>query len=190
MTDRKFWEGKYHNSETGWDRNGTSPALTSWLHTLAPCRILIPGCGYGHEVIELARHGFEVTAIDIAEPAIKHMQKQLKVEGLNATLIQGDLFDLKLEPFDAIYEQTCLCALQPTQWAKYARWLHSHLKQHGKLLAMFMQTGAGGGPPFHCDIEEMKLLFSSDLWQWPESGGGIIAHPSGRHEISLVLERL
>ncbi len=190
MADRKFWESKYHNSETGWDRSGISPALTHWLDKLTPCRILVPGCGYGHEVIELARRGFDVTAIDIATPAIVHMQAALEKENLTATLIHGDLFDLELEPFDAIYEQTCLCALQPSQWESYMRWLYKHLKQHGELLAMLMQTGAEGGPPFHCDVEEMKLLFSSDLWQWPESGGETVPHPSGRHEIGFTLERL
>lgn len=69
MTDRTFWENKYHNSEIGWDRGEMSPALNHWLKELTPCRIAVPGCGRGHEVIELARRGFDVTAIDIAEPA-------------------------------------------------------------------------------------------------------------------------
>jgi len=190
MTDRVFWESKYHNRETGWDRGSHSPALTTWLKELKPCRILIPGCGRGHEAIELARRDFDVTAVDIATPAIEHMQAALDKEGLTASLIHGDLFDLDLEPFDAIYEQTCLCALQPTRWPDYEQWLYNHLKPGGQLFALFMQTNAEGGPPFHCDVTEMKTLFATSRWQWPESDGTNVAHPSGRHELAHLLIRI
>lgn len=190
MTDRHFWEGKYHNNETGWDRGDISPALTDWFEKLKPCRILIPGCGRGYEVMELARRGFDVTGVDIATPAIEHMQSELDCKGISATLIHGDLFELELDPFDAIYEQTCLCALQPKQWPAYETWLHNHLKPGGQLLAMFMQTGQEGGPPFHCDLSEMKLLFDSSRWKWPDSDGDSVPHPSGRHELAHLLARI
>jgi hypothetical protein len=48
------------------------------------------------------------------------------------------------QPFDAIYEQTCLCALHPDHWAAYARQLHAWLRPAGTLWAMFMQTLAAG----------------------------------------------
>ncbi|GAV21056.1 magnesium-protoporphyrin O-methyltransferase [Mariprofundus micogutta] len=189
MTDRAFWEAKYENKETGWDRGGFSPALSTWLETLEPCRILVPGCGRGHEVIELARRGFDVVAVDVATPAINHMQAMLEKEKLSATLIHADLFELELEPFDAIYEQTCLCALQPTQWEKYEQWLHTQLKPGGQLLALFMQTGAEGGPPFHCDLSTMKPLFDVSRWQWPDNNETVV-HPSGRHELAHLLIRI
>ncbi|ATX81269.1 Thiopurine S-methyltransferase (TPMT) [Mariprofundus ferrinatatus] len=189
MSNRAFWEGKYHNNETGWDRGNASPALLDWLKELEPCRILVPGCGRGHEVIELARRGFDVTAVDIATPAIDHMQAMLEKERLTATLIHGDLFELILEPFDAIYEQTCLCALQPEQWPAYEQWLYTHLKPGGQLLALFMQTGAEGGPPFHCDVSDMSYLFSDSRWQWPDNGNEV-PHPSGRFELAHLLIRI
>jgi len=190
MTDKAFWEAKYRNNETGWDRGGHSPALSAWLEKLEPCRILIPGCGRGYEAIELARRGFDVTAIDIATPAINHMQAELEKEKLSASLIHGDLFELDLAPFDAIYEQTCLCALQPAQWPEYEQWLHAHLKPGGQLLALFMQTNKESGPPFHCDVSEMKALFDTSRWQWPESKGEAVPHPSGRHELAHLLIRI
>jgi len=189
MTDKAFWEGKYANGETGWDRGDASPALLDWLKTLKPCRILVPGCGRGHEVIELARRGFDVTAVDIATPAIDHMQSMLEKENLSATLIHADMFDLELAPFDAVYEQTCLCAIQPAQREEYEQWLYNHLKPGGQLLALFMQTGAEGGPPFHCDLSDMTSLFDASRWQWSESDGDTVAHPSGRHELAHLLIR-
>jgi hypothetical protein len=187
LTDRAFWEAKYRSQEMGWDRGGSSPALSIWLKELHPCRILIPGCGHGHEVIELALHGFEVTGLDIAAPAIEHLQAELDKEELTATLIHGDLFDLNLGPFDAIYEQTCLCAMQPKLWPAYEHWLHSHLKPGGQLLALFMQTNSEGGPPFHCGIPEMKTLFALSRWHWPEHKGKAVPHPLGHHELAHLL---
>lgn len=187
---KAFWEGKYHNNETGWDRGASSPALSSWLNDLKPCRIAVPGCGRGHEVIELARRGFDVTGIDIATPAIEHMQAELDREGLSASLIHGDLFELELDPFDAIYEQTCLCAIQPEQREAYEQWLFNHLKPGGQLLALFMQTGVDGGPPFHCAIPNMNALFDTSRWQWPKSDGHSVPHPSDRHELAHLLIRI
>ena len=189
MTNKAFWEAKYDNHDMGWDRGAPSPALSIWLKELKPCRILIPGCGHGHEVIELAGLGFDVTGIDIATQAIAHLQAELGSKRLTATLVHADLFETELSPFDAIYEQTCLCAMPPAKWRDYEQWLYRHLKPGGKLLALFMQTGAEGGPPFHCDIGEMRGLFVPERWQWPAPVGDTVLHPSGRHEIACRLIR-
>ena len=55
----------------------------------APCRISVTGCGSGHDVAELARRRLDVT------------QRRPSV------------------PFDAAYEQTCLCAMHPAHWRRY-----------------------------------------------------------------------
>jgi len=39
--------------------------------------------------------------------------------------------------FDAIYEQTCLCALYPDRWRQYADQLHRWLAPGGRLYALF-----------------------------------------------------
>lgn len=186
------WENRYQNKQMGWDRGAASPALLAWLESgdLQPCRILIPGCGLGHEVVELARRGFEVTAIDIAPSAIRHLQEVLTRESLSANVIFGDLFEYTArQPFDAIYEQTCLCALPPHTLETYEARLYEWLRPGGQVLAMFMQTGKEGGPPFHCDIQAMQVLFSQDRWQWSDAPIDVVDHPSGRHELARVLKR-
>lgn len=66
-----FWEQRYQTGDILWDRGAVSPALVDWFETgaLTPCRVLVPGCGRGYEVLELARLGFEVTALDYADRA-------------------------------------------------------------------------------------------------------------------------
>jgi len=58
------WEQRYQQGETGWDRGQPSPALHQWLEqgVLKPGRILIPGCGRGHEALAMAAAGAAVRA--------------------------------------------------------------------------------------------------------------------------------
>jgi len=191
VTPEEQWEGRYLRGEMGWDRGGINPLMESWMAASLPSAacVLIPGCGHGYEVIELARMGFAVTGIDIAPTPVARMRRTLAAEGLNADVIQTDMFAYTpLKPFDAVYEQTSLCAIEPEQRIEYERKLHGWLRPGGSLFALFMQTGAEGGPPFHCDIDDMRQLFPLSRWQWDEREKHS-AHPSGRHELGYQLIR-
>ena len=186
------WEEKYQANTIPWDRGGSSPALHRWLEAdaLSQGRILVPGCGHGHEALELARHGLLVTALDIAPTALKHLETELAAAGLSAERVCADALNWRPDkPFDAIYEQTCLCALQPDQWPDYERQLFAWLRPGGHLYALFMQTGREGGPPFHCDLADMRALFPSDRWTWPATEPERVNHPNGLFELATVLAR-
>ncbi len=196
MTNRDAlseWENRYLDGRTGFDRGEASPALSLWIEnrTLKPCRLLVPGCGRGHEVVAFVKAGFEVTAIDIAPSAIAALREKLEAADLSASLVLGDFFDWQPDqPFDAIYEQTSLCAIPPEMRSDYEEQLGRWLKSGGILAALFMQTHRDGGPPFHCDMDEMRRLFDPDRWNWSTSSDANIAHPSGGiFEIPTVLTR-
>ena len=93
MSDADVWEARYRRGETGWDRGKVSPALYHWLDSgvVTPCRILVPGCGRGHEVIQLAAAGFDVLTVDIAPSAVASVRKLLEKEALRAQVIEADL---------------------------------------------------------------------------------------------------
>lgn len=189
--DSNYWQNRYDQGQTGWDRGEASPALRHWLESsqLKPCRILVPGCGRGHEVVALAAAGFDVTAIDFAPSAIEALHSQLDARGLKATLVQADLFDYQpTQPFDAVYEQTCLCAIKPKQREAYEQQLAGWLKSGGKLYALFMQSGSQDGPPFPCPPEAMQSLFAAERWKWPVELTPI-PHPAQLIEFAGVLER-
>ncbi len=189
---RNEWEGLYQQGQTGWDRAKASPNLLYWLENecLKPCRILVPGCGNGHEVLVLAEKGFDVVAIDIASTPIKNLRKELKARQLNAELIQADFFSWELDKhFDAIYEQTSLCALYPDEWAEYEKCLYKWLKPKGKLFAQFMQTEHESGPPFHCDVLAMADLFAEHRWLWSRQHETQVIHSDAKYEKIYMLER-
>ncbi len=186
------WEGRYRAGLTRWDRGSVCPALIQWLAsgTLSPGRILVPGCGRGYEVACLADRGFRVTAVDIAPSAVQTLKGLLAARGLAAKAFVADLFDWEPgEVFDAVYEQTCLCAFPPDLWDDYAAGLARWLKPGGTLCALFMQTGAAGGPPYHCEVAEMQSLFSAKHWIWSETEPLRVPHPTGLHEVGYVLRR-
>ncbi|MFV2057719.1 MAG: methyltransferase domain-containing protein [Thiohalomonadales bacterium] len=193
MQSSNDWEDRYQQGQTGWDRGEVSPNLLYWIDTeiFAPCRILIPGCGNGHEVLVLAEKGFDVVAIDIAETPIVNLKHALKTKQLSAQLIQTDFFTWQSEkPFDAIYEQTSLCALPPEKWIEYEKCLHKWLKPSGKILAQFMQTGQEGGPPFHCDIRAMADLFTAQRWRWSDEHETTVVHSESLYEKMVLLEKI
>lgn len=193
MREAHEWEARYREGNTGWDRGGASPALEAWLtagELPSPCRTLIPGCGRGHEILALARRGVAVTGIDFAPSAIAHVRQALSREGLHAELLQADVMAWQPEtPYDAVYEQTCLCALPEDAWPGYAARLHAWLRPGGRLYALFMQTGQAGGPPRHCDLLQMRRIFDEERWHWPETEPMFVPHRNGRFELGYMLTR-
>ncbi|HET6195855.1 MAG TPA: methyltransferase domain-containing protein [Acetobacteraceae bacterium] len=186
------WESRYRDKTAGWERHGINPAFLAWRDSgaLAPCRILIPGGGRSLEPLALAEAGFEVTVVDAAPSAVAAQRAHFERLKLRAQVEQADLFAWDpVSPFDAVYDQTCLCALPPGLWPSYARRLHRWLRPDGTLFILFMQSDRPSGPPFHCPIEAMRRLFAAPAWRWPDTVPGLVAHPSGLTEQPAALHR-
>jgi len=194
----KFWQERFEKKETGWDRGGTSPQLLAWLNSgvLQPCRIGVPGCGSGWEVAELAKRGFDVIGLDYTAAAVEKTRSLVEAQGLMAKVLQTDVLSYQPEAkFDAIYEQTCLCAIHPEHWLEYSQQLHQWLKPQGSLWVLYMQMirsdateqGFIQGPPYHCDINAMRALFPEKKWLWPKPPYAKVLHPNHSHELALRL---
>jgi len=195
--ETKFWNDCYADGKTGWDRGEVHPALPTWLESglLTPCDIIVPGCGRGYEVVELAENGFNVTAIDIANEPVQQLREQLGGYEANSQVVQESIFDFQpTRPVDAVYEQTCLCAIDPAQRPQYEQVVYDWLKPSGKLFVLFVQKteSPNEGPPFHCDLKEMRELFPESRWSWPSASETPprFEHPSGKlFELAHVLTK-
>jgi len=195
----EFWQNRFEAGQTVWDRGEVNPQLRTWLAAgaMRPGRICVPGCGSGWEVAELAGRGFDVTAIDYAPAAIERTSALLAQDRLKARVVQADVLGWRPElPFDAVYEQTCLCALHPDHWVAYAAQVRSWLLPGGTLWALFMQAPRPGsvegrveGPPYHCDINAMRAAFPAEQWDWPKPPYPIVPHPMGATELAVSLAR-
>ena len=181
--DTHFWQQRYLTQQTPWDDGADDPELLGWLsdgHLRAQdAPVLVPGCGSGRDLPLLAARGIAVTGIDYTPAAVALTRERLARAGLVAPLAQVEHADvlnwLPPAPVGAVIERTCLCALHPEHWLRYAQQLHAWLLPGGRLFAQFEQAAraeaAEGwvvGPPYHCDINAMRALFSADHWAWPE----------------------
>jgi len=185
------WESRYRDGATGWERPGLNPSFVTWRETgaLAPCRILVPGAGRSPEPLALAEAGFDVTLVDASATAVATQRARLERLHVKAQVAQADL--LRWEPsaqFDAVYDQGCLCALPPTLWPDYAARLHRWLRSGGTLFILLMQSTRAGGPPFHCDLAAMHVLFHDTHWLWPQALPPAQEHSPGLAEQQAVLQ--
>lgn len=179
-----FWENRFQEDRTPWERVGLHPAFHAWRESgeLSPCRILIPGAGRSPEPAALLEAGFDVVALDLAESAVKVQAARL---GVDRAVAADALLWSPQEAFDVIYDQTCLCALPPELWPAYEMQLRRWIRPGGRLFVLFMQTGREGGPPFDCPIPSMRKLFSN--WIWPAGMAEGIGHALGGSELPTVL---
>src|SRR4051812_28345531 len=131
------WEAQYQKSETPWDKGGPSPGLLDFLaSTQIRGRVLVPGCGAGHDVRALASHGAEPVGLDIAPSAITAAEAIPRTG--KEQYVCGNLFALPAElrgAFDWVWEHTCFCAIDPTLREAYAERVHGALKPDGQFLA-------------------------------------------------------
>ncbi len=189
---RPNWDALFQEGRTPWQREGLNPAYHNWKKygTLVPGRILVPGCGGSHEVLALAQAGFDVTALDLSETAIAYQREHLDEAGLEAQFETDDVLTwIPNHTFDMIYDQTCLCALVPSDRHHYERQLHLWLKHEGKLLMLFMQTGEEGGPPYDCHLGDMHELFPEERWHWSAPPYFRSNHSGQMYEYAVVLTR-
>lgn len=198
--DVAFRERRFAAGDLPWDRGEPNPQLTAWLadRSLRSGRIAVPGCGSGHEVEALARAGFEVTALDYAHGAVALTRNRLALASLQAEVIQADVLHWRPRTaLDAIYEQTCLCALHPDEWTRYAARLAAWLRPGGQLALLAMQAAREGGhdghvegPPYHVDINALRALLPGRHWIWPRAPYVRVPHPTQDwFELALVLTR-
>lgn len=196
--NQDFWRERFASGQTAWDRGSPHPQLLGWLAEglIKPgLRVVVPGCGRGHELVALGQAGVTALGLDYTPAAVEIARANLgrlpgSVEQADVLLWQAP------EPLDIVYEQTCLCALHPDHWQRYATQLHTWLKPGGLLLALFMQArrenGAQGfveGPPYHGDINAMRALFPAAQWDWPAPPYATHAHSQGWFELAVVLRR-
>jgi SAM-dependent methyltransferase len=148
-TRPQFWDVRYLGGMTPWDGAGVPAQLELWLEsrsTGAPLKVLVPGCGAGHEVRAFAARGHEVLAIDFADAAIEAARRALGP--LATRLRKADFFDFEAAPFDLVYERAFLCALPRRLWPQWAARVAELLRPGGELAGFFYLDDNDRGPPF------------------------------------------
>ncbi|HTL67038.1 MAG TPA: methyltransferase domain-containing protein [Lacunisphaera sp.] len=153
-----FWNSRFQAGKTPWDFGGVPAGLKKYLkhrpkgsNPAARPRVLIPGCGSGHEITTFAAAGFDVTALDMAATAVELARKNAGPE-LAPHVLKGNFFDhdFPAASFDVIYERTFLCSITPDRRPAYRDRVAQLLKYRGTLLGFFYYQPPvpADGPPF------------------------------------------
>jgi SAM-dependent methyltransferase len=165
--DQAFWQGVYDAQDTKFDVGGPSAPLVDWLDRERPVagRAIVPGCGRGHDVIELARRGWDALGVDFAPSAVADSTAAARRAGLSsARFLQADIFGLTAEhdgQYDLLYEQTCYCAIEPRRRDEYAQLATRLVKPGGLMVFLIYPLDARvGGPPFNVGLDEVPLRFA------------------------------
>lgn len=182
------WETRYQTGDTPWEKGEAAPPLMEWLAQYElDGRILVPGCGSGHDVRALARAGADPVGIDIAPSAIQRAAALPRAGG--EVYEVADLFALPehlTDTFDWVFEHTCFCAIDPVRRADYVAAVTAALKPGGRLLAIFYidPGNDNDGPPFGVSHNEIDRLFCG-MFEMITSYVPRLAYP-GREDRELV----
>jgi SAM-dependent methyltransferase len=162
------WEARYVAGETPWDKGAPHPALVDWLKENAmPGRVLVPGCGAGHDVRAISRgDASQVVGVDLSLTAIRHAHT-LGGKG-NEQYVVGDFLagEPFEKPFDWIFEHTCFCAIPPMRRVDYVQAAANALGFGGHLVAVFFthpDNDDPHSPPFACSVEELDAFFGGQF---------------------------
>lgn len=147
-----------------WEKGEPSPGLVDFLAGnpgLKRGRVLVPGCGTGHDARAWAQAGFEVTGLDLAPSAIRLATERTRAAGLAAEFRAGNFLD---DPspgeFDWVFEHTLFCAIPVARRDDYVPAVARALKPGGQFLAVHYMICDADGPPFGVAQPELMQRFS------------------------------
>lgn len=103
-------------------------------------RLLEPGCGSGRLVVEMASRGYDVTGLDLSQPMLDYMSKELKKKQLSAAAVLGDMTAMKFKKkFDSAFctFNTFRHMIDEANALKHLRSVADNVKQGGLYILGF-----------------------------------------------------
>lgn len=174
-----YWTQIYHEEgNPGWNLGEAAEALKDMLPRLKlpKSRVLVLGCGEGHDAAFFAQSGHVVTGIDFSEEAIARAQKNYgHIPGL--TFLKQDVFKLDQSynaAFDIVFEHTCYCAVEPSRRRELVKVWKQCLHDQGQVMGVFFTMYKKQGPPYGGSEWELrqrlKDSFQFVFWgRWQKS---------------------
>ena len=130
-----------------------------------PARMLELGCGNGMSSFLMARRGYEVFGIDIAETAVAWAQERFATAGLRGSFRKGNVCDMPFYgdcAFDIVFDGSCLHCLIGQDRAQCLAEVRRILHRDGVFIVSSMC-----GPP---KSEEAKARFDEKTGCLMEGG--------------------
>lgn len=168
-----FWDANYRSGVPPWDLGRAPTVLRNLVASLRDgpqLSVVCPGVGRGHDAFAWARGGHDVLAIDMAPEAINAAADLAVKHQLGLELLQADVLDLATvfgaefdHRFDVVWEQTCLCTIDPRRRDEYVDTVARLLKPGGSFYALLWHHRDEGGPPWDLAPRYMQALLGRRL---------------------------
>jgi cyclopropane fatty-acyl-phospholipid synthase-like methyltransferase len=127
LSRRIFFEVAYRIGRTPWDHATPPPELVEVIEgerQLTSGRALDLGCGTGNSSVYMSAHGWAVTGIDYAGPAVKRARQKAEARGLDVDFRWGDVTRLSEAGlqgrFDLVLDVGCFHSLGTEARERYA----------------------------------------------------------------------
>ncbi|WP_169988989.1 cyclopropane-fatty-acyl-phospholipid synthase family protein [Microbispora sp. H10836] len=169
---RRALEEYYRAGKPPWDTGVTPPELVALVEgrgegegdgVLPPGRALELGCGTGTNAVYLARHGWEVVAVDLVERAVEQAREKADAAGVAVRLLHGDATRLdELDtpgPFDLFFDLSCYCGIPPHRRDAYAAGLTRRAAPGARLLMFGYGPGAFDDTFSGVTADELRARF-------------------------------
>lgn len=173
--EQSFWQGRWDAGQIGFHEGKENRFLARHADVLgaAGSSVLVPLAGKSRDVDALLARGHRVTAVELIERAVHAFfeergqtpatsrEAHREVHTLGAlTFIRGDVFDVRGEVFDAVWDRAALIALPADLRARYAKLVTDVVRPGGVVLLVTLEHDAGSGPPFEVTAEEVRALYA------------------------------
>lgn len=191
LSSAQYWDNRYRDSRDGWDLGQAPTWLVEKASALQARKVLVVGCGRGHDAVAFAQAEHEVVGLDFSPRALTDANALYpSVPGL--TFVQGDVFELgqgnlhaMAGAYDLIWEQTCLCAIDPKRRQDYFAAIERALAPRGQWHAVLWGHGEEGGPPFHLTPDIVQKIVPASFTR---SGLTTIENKPGARKNQVIVE--
>lgn len=126
-----WWDARYLSGDIPWDTGILPPEVVALVASglLTPGWALDLGCGSGLSSRYLARHGFRVVGVDLAQVALARGAESARAAALPAYFCRGDVSDLSFLRVRATFalDVGCFHAVPVERRPSYVTSLATHL---------------------------------------------------------------
>lgn len=167
---RSVLEDFYRDGKPPWDSGVTPPELVALLEgPEAPRagRVLELGCGTGTNAVYLAQHGWQVTAVDLVDRAVRQAREKTAAAGADVTVLCADATRLDEVgvpgPYDLFFDLSCYCGIPPHRRDAYAAGVTNRAAPGARLLMFAYGPGAFDDSWSGVTADELSTRFPG--WQ-------------------------
>jgi ubiquinone/menaquinone biosynthesis C-methylase UbiE len=165
--DKETLERMYREGKLPWDYGKPCEQLVDFANKQKSCRALDLGCGTGTDAVFLAQKGFNVSAIDISEEAIKIAKLKALKAGVKIDFIVGDVLEMPFEDqtFEFVNDNGCFHQLAESSWKRFIEELFRVMRPKAKYLMKCFSDKEPPNPklPNRLSEETIRKYFSENF---------------------------